>query len=875
MFCGDETAEKPHLSKVIIQVGMTKKTLPYICLMIRIKTAFSAILIFIVLLMNQAFSQDRPQGQGPGGRGFGGPGMGGPGAPKIGTITGTVLDDSTSKPVPFAAVAMVHLPDSTVKGGTMTDEKGRFNVAELPPGAYLVRVSFIGYRTRLVPVERITPENPLRLNVMVRLKSSASMLKEVAIAADQPEYLNSIDKKVYNVDKSIVATGGTVTDVLQNIPSVAVDIDGNVALRGSENVTILIDGKPSGMLGNDRRAVLQQIPASAVDQIEVITNPSAKYDAEGMAGIINIKTKRDKFQGTNGSVSAGIGTNDKYNFSVSGNDRTAKRNIYLNYNRRNEHRYNYGDGTQQYLSANPYSWKSHNEGNNASSMNNIRVGTDLYLSPLNTLSISGGGSIRSEIHPDHVNYGFYDSNGKELDTLPYKAFEKQNKSDESNSNLDGNIDYKHLWIKNKGEFTSSVGYSRNKRSDDGSYINSLYQYGQTPYQLSNNSSTFQSLIAQADLSWPFMKAGKLETGVKNSIRSIASDQSRSNYNNSTTEYVNDAHFGDHFEYNEQIIAAYSMYSGKWKKFEYNGGLRAEQTLINVDSRQGGRADKNYLSLFPSLFIKYHLPAEQDLQVSYSRRINRPDGRQLNPFTDFADSLNIRKGNPYLNPEMIHSMELSYEKNWKGNSFTATLYYRHTTDLISRYRTLDTTTAIAVMTMVNYSSSDNIGCESVLRFQLGNFGSVMGSFNLFRNTINGQNVSPELQSQSTQWFTRLNFNGKITYTTSLQLTGNYIAPTIYPNGAVKGMSGVDAGLRQDLWKGKGSLTLNVTDIFFTRKMNIHNYASYFDYRGIRVRESRVGMLTLSCRFGKMDNSQRRKGKTSDQRGSDGGMDSMEY
>ncbi|MFM8432690.1 MAG: TonB-dependent receptor domain-containing protein, partial [Bacteroidota bacterium] len=655
--------------------------------------------IAFFIFINNLKSQDR-QGGGQG-RNYG---QGGP--PKICSITGSVVEDSTAAPVPFASVAALRMPDSTLVGGVLTDEKGRFRLLELPPGGYVIRVTTVGFRDKFQPVGRVNPEKPELSGVLIRLVSATARLREVTISADRPEFINSIDKKVYNVDKSLVATGGTVTDVLQNIPSVSVDIDGKVALRGSENVTILVDGKPSGMLGNDRRAVLQQIPASSVDQIEVITNPSAKYDAEGMAGIINIKTKKDKFQGTNGSVAAGVGTNEKYNMSISGNDRTAKRNIFANGGFRHERRFNYGDGRQvNYLPGQQeYIWENANDGINTSENMNGKAGVDFYLDSENTLGISGGFSSRNDERPETVRYLFFDSSGTAYDSLPRPPFFKNNTSDERNANLDANIDYKHIFTSNKGELTSTIGYSQNEKSEQGFFGNSLIDVDGIPYQSSTNDSKFQTVVAQADLSWPFKNIGKLESGLKSTLRQLRNDQKLSDYA-SNGEYVINPYFSNVFDYDEQVLAAYSMYSGRFRSFEYNTGLRLEQTLVDVRSDQTDSLyQRDYLNLFPSIFLKYNMKGKQELQVSYSRRINRPDSRQLNPFTDYSDSLNIRRGNPYLNPELINSMELAYAKNWEEASLTASVYYRHTDNLISRYRNIDTATAISVMTTVNFSSS---------------------------------------------------------------------------------------------------------------------------------------------------------------------------
>ncbi|HNP98362.1 MAG TPA: outer membrane beta-barrel family protein, partial [Bacteroidia bacterium] len=379
-------------------------------------------------------------------------------------------------------------------------------------------------------------------------------------------------------------------------------------------------------------------------------------------------------------------------------------------------------------------------------------------------------------------------------------------------------------------------------------------------QLNEDLNKFHTLISQIDFIQPVKENGKFEAGVKNTNRQMDNDQVISSLDSTGLNYFENPLKTDHFIYNEQVLAAYSMYTGKWKSFEYNAGLRAEQTLSDGESRsQSIHFNNNYFALFPSAFVKYALTNSQDLQLSYSRRVNRPETRSLNPFIDYSDSLFLRKGNPELKPEYIHSMELAYSTTLKNLSLTATLYYRHTDDLISRFRTVDGSTGVSTMTFINYSSSENKGGEIVLRYQFEKAGNVMASFNVYRNSINGKNIESDLQSASTQWSGRLNVNLRFGKTTGGQITGNYMSPSTSPVSRFKGMSGIDAGIRQDLWKGKGSLSLNITDIFNTRKMDITTFNDFYTSHMYRTRESRVASITLTYRFGNQDASlfQRKK------------------
>ena len=777
--------------------------------------------------------------------------------PKIGKVSGKIIDSKSKKPVEYASVAVIANRDSSIAGGALTDTKGNFLVEELPMGKFKLRITILGYGTLFTDPFLVIPSNPESDAGVISIDPTAASLKQVDISAERPDLINSLDKKVYNVDKNIVNTGGTVTEVLSNIPSVSVDMDGKVSLRGTENVTILIDGKPSGILGGDRKAVLQQIPASAVDQIEVITNPSAKYDADGMGGIINIKTKKGKLKGLNGNVTGGIGTNNKYNFSLGLNNRTSKMNMYANYSMRSEKRSNsgYGDQDNFFPGQNPYSYSYDTHSNNTSLFHTGKLGVDFYLNKNNTLGINGSLTRRSGSAPSQSFYSFIDNQGNE-----FNNFRTQSTDEDKNLSADAGLDYKKTWTGSKRELTANLSYSQNERNENGSLSNSIYGIEDKAYQLNEDLNKFHTLISQIDFIQPVKENGKFEAGVKNTNRQMDNDQVISSLDSTGLNYFENPLKTDHFIYNEQVLAAYSMYTGKWKSFEYNAGLRAEQTLSDGESRsQSIHFNNNYFALFPSAFVKYALTNSQDLQLSYSRRVNRPETRSLNPFIDYSDSLFLRKGNPELKPEYIHSMELAYSTTLKNLSLTATLYYRHTDDLISRFRTVDGNTGISTMTFINYSSSENKGGEIVLRYQFEKAGNVMASFNVYRNSINGKNIESDLQSASTQWSGRLNVNLRFGKTTGGQITGNYMSPSTSPVSRFKGMSGIDAGIRQDLWKGKGSLSLNITDIFNTRKMDITTFNDFYTSHMYRTRESRVASITLTYRFGNQDASlfQRKK------------------
>ena len=793
-------------------------------------------------------------------------------APRIGKVFGSLRDAETNQPVSFAAVVFLSPRDSAIVGGVQTNEKGNFLAEDLPLSKMILKASFIGYAPIYVPLQLSFQIQELDANI-IKMKSVATKLKDVTITGEKSDYVNSIDRKVYNLDKNIVNTGGTVTEVLQNIPSVSVDIDGKVSLRGSENVTILIDGKPSGMLGNDRKAVLQQIPASAVEQIEVITNPSAKYDADGMSGIINIKTKKEKMRGLNGNLTAGVGTNEKFNVGIGGNDRSPRKNVYASYNFRHEKRSINGGSTQfnHFQGSDAYYYSNNSHGSNLSDNHSGKVGIDFFINKYNTLGVNASLSNKMESHPEQIQYSFYTP-----ELVTFNSFFRNNTEDNKNFNYDLNTDYKHTWDSTSRELTANLSFSSNNRNSDNTFKSSLYSGFNLPYQKDVYDNVYQNILLQTDFMQPMKGKAKLEAGLKSTNRYLNNQLDYSDYNFTSLLYEKNNFKSDHFVYNEQIAAAYAMYTGKVKKFDYNVGLRAEQTFAKIESQTISQTyNVNYLSLFPSAFVKYPLSEKSDLQISYSRRVNRPDSRALNPFVDYSDSLNVRKGNPFLRPEYTNALELSYALTLSKWSLTSSIYYRKTNDMISRYRTVDPVTGIGTMSTINFSTAENSGGELVIRYTFEKAGSLMATFNIYQSKINGTNVQADYQTNSLQWFTRLNANLKLSKNTALQLTGNYTAPMKTVNGEIKGMSGVDVGLKQDIWKGKASLSLNVTDIFLMKKFQFVNYSDFYYTTGWRNRESRVAMLSFSYKFGKADSNIFNRKKPSRQGNQDNSSDMIDY
>ncbi len=771
----------------------------------------------------------------------------------VGKVIGILRDSSSREAMEFASVVLMKVRDSSVAGGALTDEKGHFRIEDVMPGRYFIRITSIGYRQLDSKPFMLNPQEPLKDFGNVWMPPSQRILKEAEITGEKVEYVNSLDKKVYNVDKSLINAGGSVSEVLQNIPSVNVDIDGKISLRGSEQVTILIDGKPSGLTGDNRGAILQQLPASSIEQIEVVTNPSSKYDAEGMSGIINIKTRKDKSPGLNGVVSAGAGTNDKYNASLNLNRRTKTHNAFLNYSFRDDRRdfdsntertNTYNDTTSYFISS--------GDGFNDNLSHTLRGGIDFYLDDYNTLGFSGGYNTRDENRRDLTLTSLLDAERNQI-----SGFDRLTKSDENNKSTDGSIDYRRTFAGSKRELTANANLNVFDRSSANTLLTLLADPQSDLSQRINTDNVSYNGTAQVDYILP-QENSKFETGLKASYRNNDSRQRSDRYDFDSAVWNPDTLFTDRFIFSEWVYAAYLQWSGRWKVFELSAGLRAEQTFIEGNSKSADTSfTRDFLNLFPSGAVKYSFKEGRDIQLSYSRRINRPREQQLNPFRNVSDSLNIFIGNPAILPELTHSLEFGYVGRYGEQNVSANVFYRYTMDNSQRFRTVDTVTNVSTQTFLNYKSTENLGFELIFRNSFLKIFNTSASFTVFYNKVDATNVESDLVSDVWSGDFRGSVSARITRQLSLQLTGNYMAPREQPQGTFQGFSGIDFGFKYDFNGGKWSVNGSVTDIFDWREMKVDNRADGVRLEFNRKRESRVGSITLSYRFGKSDVGKDRK------------------
>lgn len=778
-----------------------------------------------------------------------------------GSISGMIKDASNGQPIEFATIAIHKSNDAQLITGGIADANGNFRIDKIPVGVYRVEINFIGYKKFTKDSILISNKNKEVALGTISLKSSAKNLNEVEVSAEKNMVENGIDKKVYNVGKDISSTGGSASQVLQNVPSVTVDQDGTVNLRGSSNVRVLIDGKPSNITGSSRQAILEQIPASAIESIEVITNPSAKYDAEGMSGIINIVLKKEAKQGINGIVSANVGTGDKYTGSLSLNIGKQNVNYNLGYDVRSYNMTGYSKLNRRNATS---LYKQDQESFSKDRSHTIRAGADYTINDKNSLSLSGitvVGQSKQDSHYDE----YIQDNGEVTKSLNDRNTFSLNK--DFMLDLSGN--YKKTFAKKGQQLTADVNFNQNSGPVSTNIYNqqlvptSFYSDRLSIYDEKQNNVTLQSDYAQ-----PLSeKWGKLETGVKANFRTIDADQYYDSLNSSNNIRVKDLSSSNHFIYNEQVNAAYANYSNTIGKWGIQAGLRAENTntkseLVNTNQH----FDKSYTNLFPSVFISRELANNNKLQLSYSMRINRPNIYMLNPFTDYSDPKNVRTGNPDLSPEMVRSFELNHVKyiqNWKfiqNLSISSSLYYRHADNIFRRIFNVKPDNT-STLNFINVSVADFYGGEIIVSGQITSFWRLMANVNHFESVQAGYNSMPATNFNMT--FGRFSSNFTVFKLFDLQVSANYRSAFNVINGRIGEMWFADIGLRKEVLNKKGTITLRYSDIFDTRKFTVLNAGGDFTSNSEFKNESRMVFLGFSYRINNF------KPKQQNKMGNDGG------
>ena len=800
------------------------------------KKRFLMMVILVLSIAGAVFSQVPPQGNYPGAANM----------MKNGKIIGKIIDASTNTPMEYANVTVYRQQDAKLVTGGISNAAGSFVIGELPYGAYYVEAAFIGFQKITVKDIKIIPNTTTIDMGTIKLTASNHQLGTVDVVADRPRIEYKIDKKVINVANDINAAGGTAVTALENTPSVEVDIDGNVSLRGSTSFTVLIDGRPSVLTGSD---ALKQIPSSVIQNIEIITNPSVKYDPDGSAGIINIVMKKNVISGINGVVNVNMGTGQKYGTDMTLNYKTKKYNLFLGANWNDNTDFGTNKSTREtYLNDTTTYLTTNGRRNQTRGGQQLKAGFDYFLTDNTSLTLSaqigkfnfdgsGGGNLHKYYLPASVDtFSIQDNNSSRYGNTVSTDASFLTKFNESGTHkLEGTFTYRNRDGKsseNIDEYLSDANYGKSS-----TYISQV---------VTNDNSNSKDYRMKMDYTLPLASGRKFEAGVQSRMERETEDFNFTNFG------VNNPLFSSGMNYKEDIHSVYSTYSGGAKTFQYMLGLRGEYTNRSIeDSKITTPFKLNRFDVFPSAHFSYELENKNQLMTSYSRRINRPDGRDLDPFPSYQNQYSIRTGNPNLKPEYTDSYELSFIRNFDQSFLSFETYYRTTNNLITRIQ--KQVGQISYMTMDNLNRDYSMGGEIMGNINFTKWLLVNTSFTLYDYKISGQVLGVSIDKESINYSGRLNATVKFTPDSRLQLTGFYRGPSVSAQGDQKGMMVTNLSYRQDFMKKKLSASISVRDLFGTARMEGTSSGEGFKSTFKMAREPRVVMLTLSYKINnyKMD------------------------
>jgi outer membrane receptor protein involved in Fe transport len=775
-----------------------------------------------------------------------------------GIITGIVVDSATNNPLENATVTVVRVTDSVLVNGALTGSDGKFRIDKIPYGSFLIKFNFIGYEERILSNITINSNNTQLEMGTVTLAPGSITVEGVTITAEKNIIQFTPEKKIFNVSETPLTSNGSATDVLKNVPSVSVDNDGNVSLRGSQNVRILLDGKP---LFDNASKILESIPASSVDKVELITNPTAKYEAEGETGFINVILKKSEDFGYNGNIVLSIGDKDKYNVSGAFNLKNKKLNVFANYSFQSSRFESNGTSQRENIFNSSTSTLNQPSSGQFKILSNlVKAGFDYNVTDKQTLSLSSTLGVRNRNRNQLINNDFYDEAG-----ILSSSSLSNNTDIEKGYNIDAVLDYVVKFKKPDQHLEMEASYTRRYEDNPINIINEYYVINynnvNTPNgMLSTEQLQYNNFLNfQADYTHPFSKDTKLETGVKSTYRYNDNNNSSEHLDSLNNVWISDVDLNNELKYREFINAAYISFFDEFGNLGIQAGLRSELTFTKGDLVNDPSQDftKHYVDFFPNASISEKLDKTNEFQLSYNRRLNRPRPGMLNPFREVVDPYNVHQGNPDLNPEYIDAYELSYLKYFKGGLVTSSIFFHQTHGLISRYRTMiDSLTALTQP--VNLSKANSYGFEIIGNLNTPQWLNLNGSFTYYKTDIQGGNIQPELSNSGYTWTTKLLGSIKMWFGLELSMIYNYSSKRPVVDGFIEPMQYFDVSLKKVFLDKKLDMSLKVSDLFNSQKFQINTENTGYTQNSTFKRESRVAYLTLTYRFGKDLNSKKKNG-----------------
>jgi len=764
-----------------------------------------------------------------------------------GVVSGVVKADSTNRPLEFVNVILLNQADSAIVTGTATDSKGRFEISNISVGEYFLTYSLLGYKEIRPTRFKIDSKRPT-LNVgTVFMTETALSLGGVTVTSQRVTFNTAIDRKVFNVQQDIMSKTGTATDLLQNIPSVQVDIDGVVSLRGSSNVLMLINGKPSPLMAATSRAeVLQQMPASSIERIEVITNPSAKFKPDGTSGIINIVLKKDVNTGLNGNLTGNVGNRDRYNINVSANYNPGEFNIFGSYSFRQDDRNNYTTDArvQPDSLTNLPSYYNSNARSLSRPLSHIALlGLDYRLDDNDKIGLSGHYRYRGFTRNDASTYVLTSSS---LTTDDYDRL-RVDYEFQREGGLTGFVQHNFDGEDHKLRFEFNA--SQSPEQEDNHYTDA-YRVPTSPQTYDNTliKNTEWTKQVTGDYTYHFAEHSTFEAGYDGEFNKRDMDFYGEYFDPTQQAFVKDFQKTNRFIYNETIQALYGTYENIFGLFSVLGGVRAEGSFVKSDLVTGDSIISNdNFNLYPTLHLAYKFSELTELQLNYSRRVNRPEGDDLNPFPEYQDPRNLRSGNPRLKPEYINSIEFGWQ--WQNDNLTVvpSLFYRNRYNgFTTVIKALNDSTLLT--THENLSSDQSAGFEFVLAGNVGNIFTANFSANAFYEQIDASNLGFGSNKSTVSWSGTLNASVNLTKATMIQINSNYRSIRLTPQGQNRPSFVLNMGFRQDLFDEKFSIIMTVSDLLKTMNRKTDLNTPWLTENVVSTRDSRIVYFGLTYHLG---------------------------
>ncbi len=752
-------------------------------------------------------------------------------------ITGTVLEQDTNQPLEYATLVLQSIDNPSKISGGITDANGKYEV-EAQPGKYNVSIEYIGYKTYKLPNQNLTKSIDLGIT---KLAPDVAELEGVEVVGEKTTVEIRLDKKVYNIGKDLTNSGANISDALNNVPSVTVDVDGAISLRGNENVRILINGRPSALAGFGSTDALRQLPADAIEKVEVITSPSARYDAEGTAGILNIILKKEKTLGFNGSINTTIGYPTSSQINSNLNLRTDKFNIF------NTLGYSYREAPGNGLFDNTYVNGTYDriiedrDINRLDKGYNGNLGIEYFISDKSSITASIFGRISDESDiTDNDSKRFIDN------ILTNQTFRKEDEKQDDNS-IQVSLNYINNFNDNGHKLTSDFQYSKNTEdlltriNENNTVPNNDLLARENIYQ----NEIQNEYLFQADYVLP-MGDAQFEAGYRGNFEQTITDYQLDTLNQNSGQFETNLDLTNKFTYDENVNAFYSQYGNKFGKFSFLLGLRLENTQLKgkVESEYDIEAlqeilgtevdlnfDKNYLGLFPTFNMTFELNEMESITLGYNRRINRPRGRFINPFPSRSSRTNVFQGNPDLDPAYANAYDLGYLKRWEKLTLTSSIYYQKETNSFERVQeeTGQTTSdgiSIIRSIPINLSTNQRIGAEAGVLYNPTKWLRLNGSFNFFQFETDGIFNNVDYGAKNTSWFSR--FSSKITLPSKIDWQTNffYRGPSENSQTKNKGIAFTSMAFSKDVFSDKGTITFNVSDLFNSAKRRSYTETAFF-------------------------------------------------